>query len=251
MIGKTAAFRNKTALITGGAKRLGRAIALALAAEGSNCIIHYRGSPDAAEETAVSVRSEGVKAWILQADLADSRQAEDLIALCQETSGHTIDILINNASIFPAGTLMELSAGDLAANMQVNAMAPLQISRAMARASHSGCIINLLDSRMDDYDAAHVAYHLSKRALHSLTRMLAVELAPRFRVNAVAPGLVLPPAGKSDDYLQSLAGTNPLGTVGNEQEVTDAVLYLLKARFVTGQVLYVDGGRHMKGAFYG
>lgn len=251
MIPEKKELQGKVALITGGARRLGRAIALALAAEGVHGIIHYANSPDEAEETAAALRREGVNAWTIQADLADPRQAENLINRCQETTGKAIDILINNASIFPSGTLMEFTAEDLANNMQVNAMAPLQISRALARVSQSGSIINLLDSRMEDYDAAHVAYHLSKRALFALTRMLATELAPRFRANAVAPGLILPPAGKSDDFLKNLAGTNPLGTVGNVRQVTNAVLYLLKAWFVTGQVIYVDGGRHMKGAFYG
>jgi len=96
-----------------------------------------------------------------------------------------------------------------------------------------------------------VAYHLSKRMLFALTRMMALEFAPRIRVNAVAPGLIIPPPGQDESFLQRLASTNPLGRHGDPADVADAVLYLVGAGFVTGQVIYVDGGRHMRGAVYG
>jgi len=148
----------------------------------------------------------------------------------------------------------------LAANVQINALAPLQIARAFARQRglnrttgpfEKGCIVNLLDCRIVDYDANHAAYHLSKRMLFTLTRMMALEFAPEIRVNAVAPGLILPPRGKDDAYLRALAPTNPLNAVGRPEQVTEAVLYLLGADYVTGQVIFVDGGRHMRGTVYG
>ena len=104
---------------------------------------------------------------------------------------------------------------------------------------------------MVDYDRAHAAYHLSKRMLFTLTRMMALEFAPQIRVNAVAPGLILPPPGQDASFLERMASTNPLGRHGDASDVADAVLFLTGAGFVTGQVIYVDGGRHMKGAVYG
>ena len=103
---------------------------------------------------------------------------------------------------------------------------------------------------MHDYDRDHVAYHLSKRALQSLTRMLAVELAPTVVVNAVAPGLILPPEGEDADYLERLAHTNPMNCWGHPQDVADAVRFLLQTRFTTGQTLYVDGGRNLRGKMH-
>jgi len=134
--------------------------------------------------------------------------------------------------------------------VQVHALAPLTLSRALAKQGRDGHIINMLDSRVTDYDRDHAAYHLSKRMLLTLTRMLAMELAPRIAVNGVAPGLILPPAGKDESYLRDLAHTNPMNRHGGVGDITDAVLYLLTSRFVTGQVMFVDGGRHMRGPLY-
>ncbi|NQV31372.1 MAG: SDR family oxidoreductase, partial [Phycisphaeraceae bacterium] len=130
---------------------------------------------------------------------------------------------------------------------------PLALSRAFAAQGQltSGHIINMLDSRVQDYYKLHVPYHLSKRSLLALTRMLAIELAPGVAVNAVAPGLILAPEGKGDEYLQALAHTNPLNRSGGPQDICEAVLFLLRSEFITGQIIYVDGGRHMKGHMYG
>jgi len=127
----------------------------------------------------------------------------------------------------------------------------LQLSRALAAQGRSGQVLNLLDCRILSYDAEHAAYHLSKRMLFSLTRMLALELAPRLRVNAVAPGLILPPPGRDEAYLQALARTNPLQRHGGAGDVVRAALFLMQSGFVTGQVIYVDGGHHMTGRTYG
>jgi NAD(P)-dependent dehydrogenase (short-subunit alcohol dehydrogenase family) len=144
-----------------------------------------------------------------------------------------------------------MTADEVMANMQANAIAPFLIARSFAGRGREGSIVNLLDTRMTEYDKAHAAYHLSKRTLFTLTRMMAMEFAPRVRVNAVAPGLVLPPPGQDESYLQRHASSNPLQIVGSAEEVTDAILYLLGSRFVTGQVIFVDGGFHMKGSMYG
>ena len=240
----------KTALVTGAGKRLGRAIALALAGEGVGVYLHYHRSAGEAEQVAAEVRAKGVRAWTAAADLADPDGARRLMVGALEAAG-SIEILVNNASIFPAGRILDTTPEDIARNVNVHAVAPLVLVQAMAAQGIEGHVVNLLDSRITDYDRAHAAYHLSKRMLFTLTRMLALELAPKVVVSAVAPGLILAPPGEDDGYLERLAHTNPLQRHGDEQDIVDAVLYLLRSRFVTGQVLFVDGGRHMKGNVYG
>lgn len=239
-----------TALVTGGAKRLGRAISLGLARQGLQVVIHYNDSERDAEETAREIDALGGTAWTLQADLADPEAVSLLFERAVDAAG-PISCLVNNASIFPEGGLAELSLGALQDNMGINAYAPFVLGRSMAAQGGRGVIINMLDTRITDYDRNHVAYHLSKRTLFDLTRMMAVEFAPAMRVNAVAPGLILPPEGKDRAYLESLASTNPLNRYGGPDDVVEAVVFLLRAGFVTGQVIFVDGGRHMRGNMYG
>ena len=246
----SASLAGKTALVTGAAKRIGRATALALARERVHVVVHYRSSHDEAEATADEIRSTGVDAWTLQADLGKAAEADALLPRAIDAAG-PIDFLINNASVFPSSRLTGFAPEDLAANVQVHAMAPLQLARQLAAQGGARAVVNLLDSRMLDYDAEHAAYHLSKRMLFTLTRMMALEFAPAVRVNAVAPGAVLPPPGQDASYLERMAQGNPLHRVGSADAVADATLFLLRSDFITGQVIYVDGGQHMKGRVYG
>jgi pteridine reductase len=243
-------IRGKTVLVTGGAKRIGRAIALALARHGMNMVIHYHTSQHEAESAAAEVRTYGVKAWAVQADLSDLAQVETVIPTARALAG-TLDILINSASIFPQNRLTDFTADDFMQNMHINALAPLWLSRAFAQQATEGVIINLLDTRIHGYDREHAAYHLSKRTLYTLTKMLSLELAPHIRVNGVAPGLILPPPGKDETYLEQQKQTNPLHRIGSLDDITEAIVFLLRSDFITGQVIYVDGGRHVKGAMYG
>jgi NAD(P)-dependent dehydrogenase (short-subunit alcohol dehydrogenase family) len=239
-----------TALITGGGKRLGRATALALASEGASVVVHYQKSEEAAEQCADAARRLGVKAWTIRADLADAEACEGLLDGACEQAG-PIDILVNNASIFPRNTLLDMTLRDVAENVQVNAMAPFLLSRSLADQRRGGAIVNILDTRVVHHDRVHAAYHLSKRMLLTLTRMMALEFAPLVRVNAVAPGLILPPPGEDESYLQKMAGSVPLQRIGSEEEITAAIIFLLRSEFITGQVIFVDGGFHMKGSVYG
>ncbi len=241
----------QTALVTGGAKRLGRAIALTLAHAGADVVVHCRGSLTEAKALAEELRGLGRQAWVEQADLGDAAQAEALFASACRSAGGGLDILVNSASIFPQGRLDDLDPAELDRNIRINALAPFILGRALARSRRGGCIVNLLDSRIMDHDAEHAAYHLSKRLLATLTRMMALEFAPHVRVNAVAPGLILPPPGEDDAYLERLKRTNPLERHGGPDDVADAVLFLARSAFVTGQTIFVDGGRHMRGAVYG
>jgi NAD(P)-dependent dehydrogenase (short-subunit alcohol dehydrogenase family) len=243
-------IKNCTALVTGAAKRIGRALAVALAREGVHVAIHYNTSQEEAEQVAEEVRQHDLNAWILQADLHDQAQTDTLIDRAIEQAG-PIRILINSASIFPQDQILDFGVDEFYNNMQVNALAPLALSRAFARQGQTGSIINFLDTRILDYDRDHAAYHLSKRTLYTISRMLSVELAPKIRVNAVAPGLILPPPGQDAAYLEQRKHTNPLQQIGTLEDITEAALFLLRSDFVTGQIIYVDGGRHLKGSMYG
>lgn len=238
--------QRKTALVTGGAKRLGKAIVAQLAAAETNVIIHYNQSGRSAEALQKKMIKEGVAAWTLQADLADPAAGEELLYKAMELVDK-VDILVNSASVFPAGEMGTITYADLEKNIQINAWAPLALSRAFALQAENGVIINLLDTRVRGYDRKHAAYYLSKKMLEVLTTTCALDFAPTVRVNAVAPGLVLPPVGADTGYLETLAHTNPLNTHGAAADVASAVQFLIESSFVTGQTLYVDGGRHLLG----
>jgi len=238
------------ALITGGAKRLGAACVRMLAEEGVNVCIHYNTSASEADALAGELRLEGVRAETVQGNLATPEDAGKLFDDAVASIG-PVDILINNASIFDESTLLECSIEEILTNLNTNALAPFVLARAFAGQGRPGHIINFLDTRVMDYDRTHYAYHLSKRLFHTITRTMALEFAPSIQVNAVAPGLILPPPGKDIRYLEELAHTNPLNRFGKADDITEAVRFLLKTTFVTGQVLYVDGGRHMRGNVYG
>jgi len=240
-------LKGKVALITGASRRLGRALAIALAEEGVHVVAHDRRDLEA--ETAKvcdEVVGCGAKSWKVSADLQHPEEYESLISRSLQVAG-SLDILINNASLFLPSTLAEVSFGDVTKHMHVNAWAPFLLSREFLRLAGRGKIINILDTKISGYDNGHVAYILSKQMLASLTRYCALEFAPAITVNAVAPGLILPPEEKDDQYLEQLAQSIPLRRHGAPADISDAVIYLLKSDFVTGQTIYVDGGRHLLG----
>ncbi|NIA13061.1 MAG: SDR family oxidoreductase [Nitrospiraceae bacterium] len=240
----------KVALVTGGAKRIGRAISLGLAGAGADVVVHYRSSGTEARALVEEIRQLGRRAWPVEGDLGDPACASDVLQLARGSAG-PVDLLVNNASSFVGTRLDMVSAAELHADLDINAIAPFLLAKAFAGQEREGAVVNLLDARITDYDAQHVGYHVSKRVLFALTRMMAVEFAPRVSVNAIAPGLILAPEGKAPSYLADLAHTNPLQRHGDPADVVDAVLFLLCSRFVTGQVIFVDGGRHMRGSMYG
>jgi len=238
-------LRGKVALVTGAGKRIGRAIAIALAEEGMHVVVHDRRALVAeTKQVCGEVVDCGAKSWQILADLERPEEFESLIVQAIRAAG-SLDILINNASLFLPGTVMDVGFGDVTRHLHVNAWAPFVLSRDFARLAERGKIINMLDTRITGYDREHVAYVLSKRMLAVLTTMCALEFAPGFTVNAVAPGLILPPAGKDEHYLDQLAEAVPLRRHGGPGDITDAVLYLLKSDFLTGQIIYADGGKHL------
>ncbi len=241
----------KTALITGSARRIGRACALKLAREGMDILIHYNTSRDEADELARSIRMHGRNAWLIQADLSRPGSAEELMKEALKKCGG-IDILVNSASIFSPGKWQSSDWNDFEENFRINAFSPFVLSREFAcQKDHGECIINFLDSTITENGSDHMAYHLSKRALLTITRLLSSELAPKIRVNAIAPGLILPPPGETEEYLKARVDTNLLRKTGSLEDITESLLFLIRNEFMTGQILFVDGGRHLKGSFYG
>lgn len=236
-------LQGKTALITGAVRRVGRTMALALAEEGVNIVVHALPSEDT-KDIHDELAGRGVRAWTVTADFGKAEGYEALIARAIEAAG-SLDILINNASIFHPNTLATVDFDSVVQHMQVNAWAPFVLSRDFARLAGRGKIINMLDSRVSGYDWAHVAYILSKHALAVMTKMTAVQFAPAVTVNSISPGLILPPPGKDESYLDLLSDTVPLKRHGDPADIAEAALYLLKSDFLTGQIINVDGGRHI------
>lgn len=238
-------LKGKTVLITGAAKRIGRETALAFAEIGMNVVIHYRYSSDEAEELGETLRNFGVKTWTLAADFAQTDIEEILFKKALAVAG-TIDVLVNSASIFPMNTMENMQFTDITDNMRINAWTPFALGRAFARQGKDGAIINLLDSQITGYDWQHVAYIMSKHVLAQLTRMMALAFAPGITVNGVAPGLILPPPGKDQRYLDKMKSSVPLQRHGSLEDIARAIVFLAQSDYITGDVIYVDGGKHLQ-----
>ncbi len=237
-------LKGQTALVTGGAVRIGRALCEALAAEGVNVVVHYRHSGDEAQALCADLERRGVRAWAVAAELTSGAACADLVARATTVAG-PLAILINNAAVFHKDHLLATTEAKLLEEFWPNLFAPLLLMRAFAAGSAGGKIINLLDRRIAGHDETCVPYVLTKKALAELTLLAARELAPQFTVNGVAPGAVLPPPGRGADYLHDQAGPSPLQKLITPQAVAEAVLALLRHDALTGQILFVDGGQHL------
>lgn len=247
-------INGKKALVTGGALRLGNALTMMLAENGAEVAVHYNRSETDAYELCDLINNDGGIAFPLKRDLSEQDAAVKLFEELDHMGFHP-DVLINSASIFDADGILDATIPSFHKNLDINALIPLSLTREMAKRVSGGSVINLLDSRITDYDHLHVSYHVSKQVLFSLTRMLSSELAPNFRINAVAPGAVLPPVGatpaEEEQWYKRIREANPLKTNGTAEQICQTAEFLLKNDFVTGQVIFVDGGRHLKGSFYG
>lgn len=238
----------KTALVTGGAVRVGRAISLALAGEGMRVVVHYHSSSAGADSLVAEIRAAGGDAVAIGADLSRGDQVE---RLAREAVGATggIDVLVNNASVFPPQRLEETDEALWDHTLAVNLKAPFLLIRHLAATlrERRGCVVNLCDLAGLQPWAAYAAHGVSKAGLVHLTRVAARALAPEARVNGIAPGAVLPPESMGPDELGAIAKSTPLKRLGSPEDVTRAVLYLLHADYVTGEILVVDGGRMLRG----
>ena len=235
------------ALVTGGAVRLGRAIALELGRAGCEVAVHHRQSTSAAEEVTAEIAAMGRRAVALAADLGDAATCAPLVAAARQALGG-LDVLVNNAAIFLPGDLAAASLADWEAEFALNLRAPFLLAQAFAAglgAEERGAIVNVSDARARRVGRGHLAYRLTKGALDHLTELLALELAPRIRVNAVAPGAMLAAGGDEEALRRRVETAVSLRRAGGAEAVADAVLYLLRAEFTTGVVLPVDGGEYL------
>ncbi|MBM3120760.1 MAG: SDR family oxidoreductase [Chloroflexi bacterium] len=237
-------LRGHAALVTGAGRRLGEAFARALARAGCAVCLHYGATP--AEELAAELgRAHRVRTAALQADLADAQAAAALVDRAADVLG-PIDLLVNSASIFEPLDFAATGLADWQRHLAVNLTAPFLISQSFARrlGSAPGASVNLLDWRALRPGPDHFAYTISKAGLAAMTTSLAQALAPSIRVNGLALGAVLPPAGGAADDAPAAAA--PLGRWATLAETTDALLFLLAGPdFITGEILHLDGGRHL------
>ena len=238
-------LRPGAALVTGGARRIGRAIVLALAARGHDVAIHHRDSAPDAEALAKEVRALGRRAAILSADLTDEAETRALIPAAAEALG-PISILVNNASVFEDDRVGGLSRQTWDLHLETNLRAPVVLAEAFAAQAPDGsAIVNLLDQRVLKPDPRFFSYALSRNALWWATRTLAQALAPRIRVNGVGPGPTLPSIHQTDADFAAEADGTLLQRPGSPEAVAAAVLWLVDAELTTGQMIAVDGGQHL------
>ncbi len=249
-------IRNRVAVVTGGARRVGKAIALALAAEGAHVAFSYRIAEDEAAQTVRAIESLGAQALAVRCDQRDTAQIGGLIDAVRHRFGR-LDILINNAAIMERRPVFDVTPDDWDRALDTNLRGPFFAAQAAARlmlASHperseaesKGVIVNIADASALRAWPSYLAHTVSKAGLVAMTKALALALAPSIRVNAIAPGAVLKPDEWSDEQWLALAKRAPLGRPGSPDDVALAVLYLIRSEFVTGQLLVLDGGRDLR-----
>ncbi len=239
----------KWALVTGGAQRLGRAVALDLAGHGWGVVVHYRNSAKEAEAVAAETRSAGGAAALVRADLDDPAERNALIGEATRAAGASLSALVNCAAIFEHDTIDTLSAENLQRHIATNTLTPSLLAREFAEAlpeGERGVVVNFLDFKLASPYPDHFSYTLSKYALSGATDLLARALAPRVRVNAVAPGYVLPAPGQSDADYKRLHDDTPLARGPTPDDIAHAARFLIENEAVTGQTIYVDGGRRFR-----
>jgi pteridine reductase len=237
----------KVALVTGGAVRVGRTLALTLAENGAAVAVHYNSSDSAAKEVVGLIRQSGATAELFQADLADPETPARLIAAVTDRMG-ALNILVNSAAVMihtPFGAISTRQWDDIFA---LNVRAPFFLSQAASphlRRSH-GAIINIADLAAYETWPGYIPHGLTKGAIVQMTRALARVLAPDVRVNGIAPGTVLRPEDMSQRDAAHLVETTPLKRDGSPEDVASAMMFLLRAEYITGETIIVDGGRHVR-----
>tara|TARA_R110000744_G_scaffold273278_2_gene386250 strand:+ start:6227 stop:6970 length:744 start_codon:yes stop_codon:yes gene_type:complete len=234
---------DKIALVTGGGKRLGAKIARALAEDGWHVIIHYNSSATEARAIEAAIRKSGGSASTVQFDLRDSTG----VAAFADGLGR-IDLLVNSASVFEQDRPETVEAAALEQALRVNLMAPVLLGSAMAQAHEtraSGCIINLLDQKLFNLNPDFFSYTLAKHALLSATTTMAMALAPRVRVNGIAPGLTLPSGQQSEAEFERAHRMNPMQGGSTPEDIVRAVRFIIATPSMTGETITIDGGEHL------
>jgi len=238
----------RAALVTGGGKRLGRAIALALADAGYAVAIHYNGSPDDAAATSADVAAFGVQSVTLQADLSDETAVRGLLPAATAALG-PIGVLVNNASTFERDEWDDATRASWDRHIDPNLRAPFVLMQDFARAlpaDADGLVVNMLDERVWSLTPHFVSYTVSKMGLWGLTQSMALALAPRIRVNGIGPGPALPNSRQTQAQFDRQARSVPLQRGPALGEIGRAVLAMLELRSMTGQMIALDGGQHLQ-----
>ena len=240
-------LRGRVALVTGAGVRVGRALALALAGEGMHVAVHYSASARGAEETVRLARERGASAQAFRADLT---RPDSPAALIDDVASHfgALHVLLNSAAVMMRTPVDDVTVDEWDAMFALNLRAPFFLARAAAARmpADGGAIVNIADLAAFESWPEYIPHGISKAGVVHMTRGLARVLAPRVRVNAVAPGAVLLPDKWGPEAAERLARTTPLGRIGSPDDVVQAVLFLLQADYVTGETVVVDGGRHVR-----
>lgn len=246
-------LQDKVALVTGAARRVGRVIALELAQQGVNILAHFNSAaPSRVRETMQEIKSRGVDVHALQADLSSADGVDAFMAAAEARFGR-LDIVINNASVFQARDLLAVSLEDWDLTMAVNLRAPFLITQRAARIMArnpipGGVIINICDAGVDGPWREYPHHGISKSALWMLTQVSALSLGPEIRVNAIAPGPVMKSAGRgtTDDEWAAIGRRSALRKTGEPEDVARAVVYLCQEDYITGALLHVNAGEHLR-----
>jgi len=239
----------KGALVTGAGVRVGRALALALAADGYFVYVHHHRSGADARETVAALRAAGGKGKAVRADLASVRQAEALVGKCN-ADGVRLTCLVNNASLFKLDRAPTATAAGFDLHMAINLRAPLLLSQALARqlpAGEKGLIVNVLDQKLFNLNPDFLSYTLSKIGLQGLTTLLAQSFAPTIRVAGIAPGLTLRSGNQTDARFAAQHAANPLQVGVTTDDLVRALRFILATPTFTGDTLIVDSGEHLTG----
>lgn len=230
------------ALVTGGAQRLGRAFAFSLARMGYSIALHYRGSATEAMQTAKEIRALGVECLEIRADLTIPKKVDFLFSLVDEFNA-PLEVVVNSAAIMPVGHPLELALRDWDSALDLNLRAPFLLAQQAAkRMGANGLIVNITDIGAQKVWSRYPSYTVSKAGLESLTKLLARALAPNIRVNAIAPGLVLPSDVVTPERWTKLITSLPLKRPAKLEEITSTLEFLIKNEYITGQTIVVDGG---------
>lgn len=239
--------RQKIALVTGAAKRIGRHIALALAKNGWDVAVHYRHSENEARATVGDIEALGQRAIAVRCDLSDETAVKALLPSCVARLG-AITCVVNNASIFEYDNVIDFSKSRLDTHMHTNLAAPILLAHALHATTAEGSqsvVINLLDQKLFNLNPDFLSYTLSKAALHSATIMLAQALAPKVRVVGLAPGITLPSGDQTLEQFEKAHAATPLNGSSSPDDIAAAVCFLAASRAITGTTLLVDGGQHL------
>lgn len=245
------------ALVTGAGRRLGRAMAEALAAKGYAVAVHFAGSQEAAAEVVAGIQSRGGQAVAVQADLLDEAQTQALMPRAAEALGGPVTVLVNNASIFEYDDISGATRDSWDRHFESNLRAPFVLTQALAaqvpdpvpdsmsEPVAQGLVVNMIDQRVRKLTPEFMSYTLAKSALWTLTRTSAQALAPRVRVNAIGPGPTLQGGRQDSDAFARQRAATVLTRGANPDDITGALNYLLTAKSITGQLICVDGGQHL------